>query len=150
MIDDIDRKILRELQSDCSKSIAELADKVGLSKSACHRRVKILEDSAIIDGYRASLRPKAVGYELSFYVGVRLKGQSDREMGSFEKKVLKIPEVVSCRLMTGQTDYLLYLLAADADDYERIHHRLARIEEVANLESSLVLRDVSGSSSIPV
>ncbi|MEM7005507.1 MAG: Lrp/AsnC family transcriptional regulator [Pseudomonadota bacterium] len=149
-MDELDRKLLRELQLDCSKSISDIADSIGLSKSACHRRIKNLEDRNVISGYQATLRPKSMGYELAFYVGVRLKGQSDHDMKAFEKKVLQIPEVVSCRLMTGPTDYLIYLLAADADDYERIHHRLARIEQVANLETSLVLRDVSGQPAVPV
>lgn len=149
-IDRTDQVILRELQRDCSRTIGEISDCVGLSKSACHRRIKLLEASGFIEGYAALINPKSIGYQLEFSVGVRLHGQSDAEMRRFEKTILKIPEVVSCRLMTGQTDFQLHVVAQSSQDYEEIHHRLAKIPEVLNLETSLVLRCIKGPATIPI
>ena len=150
MLDAFDRKLLRRLQQDCSETVSEIADHAGLSKSACHRRIKALEAAGYITRYAALLEPKSLGYELAFSVAIRLHGQSDGEMQGCENAIVKIPEVMSCSLMTGQTDYLLMVLARNADDYEKIHHRLARIPEVANVDTSLILRNILGPASIPI
>lgn len=150
-LDQINRRILAELQVDCRLAIADLADRVGLSPSSCHRRVKQLEEAGIISGYVARLEPRALGYTLEFFVEVALRSQSDKALAAFEKAVAASPEILECHLMAGGTDYLLRVVATDAADFERIHReRLARLPNVARLESHLAIRTVRRWTGYPV
>ncbi len=150
ILDRNDRKILQLLQQDCRQPVSEIADRIGLSKSACHRRIRMLQEGGIIDQFTAVLRPEALGYTLTFAIEVRLKGQSDEEMSQFEAAVMEIPQILECQLMTGQTDYSLRVAARSAEDYEDLHHRLARLPGVSNIISSLVLRTVKKSAGLPM
>jgi DNA-binding Lrp family transcriptional regulator len=150
-LDAIDRRILRELQRDCRLPVAELGARAGLSASACHRRVKRLEEAGIIDGYVARLAPKALGFTLEFFVEVALRSQSDKALAAFERAVEASPEILECHLMAGGTDYLLRVVAADAADFERIHReRLAALPNVSRIESHLAIRTVRRWSGYPV
>jgi DNA-binding Lrp family transcriptional regulator len=149
--DPINRRILTELQQDCRLPIAELSTRVGLSPSACHRRVKQLEEAGIITGYVARLDRRALGYTLEFFVEVALKSQSDKALNAFESAVIASPEILECHLMAGGTDYLLRIAATDATDFERIHReRLATLPNVARLESHLAIRTVRSWTGYPV
>ena len=148
-LDVLDRKILRRLQEDCRRPAAEIADAVGLSKSACHRRIQLLERRGIVERYAAIVKPKSLGYPLMFAVDITLRGQSDEEMSDFEKGVMGIGEIVECQLMTGQNDYALRVVARDVEDFEKIHHRLARLPGVATVVSRLALRTVKQSTGMP-
>jgi Lrp/AsnC family transcriptional regulator, leucine-responsive regulatory protein len=151
MIDAIDIRILRELQTDCRMSIADLGQRVGLSASACHRRVKQLEDSGVISGYVARLDPRALGYTMEFFVEVALKTQGDKSFDQFERAVATTPEILECHLMAGGTDYMLRIVAQDSADFERIHReRLAKLPNVARLESNLAIRTVRRWNGYPV
>src|SRR5262249_11516969 len=119
--DPINCRILSALQQDCRLPIAELSTRVGLSPSACHRRVKQLEELAIINSCVARLDRRALGYTLEFFVEVVLKSQSDKALNAFESAVIASPEILECHLMAGGTDYLLRIVATDATDFERIH-----------------------------
>lgn len=149
-LDRQDRKILAMLQQNCRQSLSDIAEHAGLSKSACHRRVSALQDNGFISRFTAVLNPEALGYALIFAVEVRLKGQSHDEMEEFERAIMKIPQIMECHLMTGQTDYFLRVAARSADDYEKLHHELARLPGVSNLVSGLVLRTVKQISGPPV
>ena len=149
-LDRIDKKILADLQADSRRPVAEVAERCGLSKSACHRRIKLLQDQGVIERYMAVLNARALGYSLIFVVEVTLQGQSEESMRDFEKAVLRIPEVLECQLMTGQQDYILRVAARSAEDYEHIHHRLARLPGVATLQSSLALRTVKAWTGLPL
>ncbi|MEM9423035.1 MAG: Lrp/AsnC family transcriptional regulator, partial [Pseudomonadota bacterium] len=116
-LDALDRKILQTLQADCRQSVADMADQVGLSKSACHRRVKLLEEQGIIDRYTAVLSPSSLGYSLTFVVDITLRAQSDDVMTAFENSVRRLPQVLECQLMTGRNDYILRVVAQSAEDY---------------------------------
>ena len=150
-LDIVNRRILAELQVDCRLPIAELADRAGLSPSSCHRRVKQLEEAGVISGYVARLEPRALGYTLEFFVEVALRSQSDKALAAFEKAVAASPEILECHLMAGGTDYLLRVVATDAADFERIHReRLAKLPNVARLESHLAIRTVRRWTGYPV
>jgi len=150
-MDDIDRKLLAQLQDDCRQSIADLSEKVGLSPSACHRRVKQLEDRGIIQGYIAKLDGKQLGRLIEFFVEVSLDSQRGDALKAFEDAVQRIPEVLECYLMTGQSDFLLRVAAADTQDYERFYRtRMSQLPGVARIQSSLVLRTVRPWSGYPV
>ncbi len=149
--DPTNRRILAALQADSRISVAELGDKVGLSASACHRRVKQLEDKGVIAGYGARLDPRALGFGMEFFIQVALKSQADKMLDAFEKAVSVAPEILECHLMAGGTDYLLRIAARDAADFERIHReRLAKLPNVARLESHLAIRTVRSWRGYPV
>lgn len=141
-LDAADYRILNALQRDSSQSIAHIAEAAGLSKSACHRRIKILEEAGCIERYAARLDLERLGYELSFIVELSLEGQSEQTMERFEREVLHIPEVLECTLMTGENDYVLRVVARNVKDYERIHHRIAKLPGIVTIKSSLALRTV--------
>lgn len=142
-MDKIDLRILTALQADCRQSVAELAETVSLSPSACHRRVKQLEDKGVIQGYTARLDGKKVGYLIEFFIEVSLASQREEILREFERAVRRVPEILECHLMTGQADYLLRVGASDTVDYERIYrNRIAQLPGVSRIQSSLVLRTV--------
>ncbi len=150
-LDKIDKILLRELQVNAQAGIAELADKAGLSPSACHRRVKLLEERGLILGYSATLDRKRLGLANEFFVEVSLVAQSEQALEKFEVAVQRVPEILECHLMSGQFDYLLRVVARDAEDYERIHRgKLARLPGVQRIQSSLALREVKAWSGFPV
>ena len=143
-MDKVDRKLLDLLQQDCRQSINELADKVSLSASACHRRIKQLEDKGVIRGYVAQLDGKKVGSLIEFFVEVSLSSQKQDALDEFEQAVRLVPNVLECHLMSGQADYLLRVGAADTVQYERVYRKeIAQLPRVSRIQSSLVLRTVT-------
>ena len=150
-LDKIDKILLTALQRDCRQSVAELADQAGLSPSACHRRVKLLEEAGVITGYGAALNRAALGLTIEFFVEVSLTAQTEEAFERFEAAVKRVPEILECHLMSGQFDYLLRVAAADAAGYERVHRsHIARLPGVQRIQSSLALRTVKGWSGYPV
>ena len=150
-IDDIDRRILAGLQRDSRQPIAELAKAAGLSPSACHRRIKLLEERHVIASYGVALDRAALGYSIELFVELSLLNQTEEALTRFEQAVLRVPEILECHLMSGEADYLLRIVARDAQDYERIHRtRIARLPGVARIVSSLALRTVKSWSGYPV
>jgi DNA-binding Lrp family transcriptional regulator len=150
-IDAIDRKLLRVLQEDSQKSVQELGEAAGLSPSACHRRLKALEERGIISGYRAVLNAEALGYTMQFFIEVGLSSQTEASLDAFEAAVGDIPEVLECHLMAGQSDYLLRVICRDHEDFERLHRRLAaRLPGVARLHSNMSIRTVKSRTGLPV
>ena len=142
-IDSIDRLILNELQSDGRVSHAELADRVGLSTSACHRRVRRLEAEGVIAGYVMIVETGAISRDLDVFVEVSLVSQSEESLRLFEEEVRNCPEVMSCHLVAGDADYLLHLAVQDHRDFERIHNQyLSRLSGVARLRSNFAIRTV--------
>lgn len=143
MIDGIDRKILELLQQNCRLSIAEIGDGVGLSASACHRRIGILESQGIIERYAARLNGEKLGFLMTFYVEVTLEGQSEAILSAFEKAAMSRPEVLECHLMTGSADYLIKVAAPDTKEYERLYKRvISALPHVNRIQSSLVMKTV--------
>ena len=142
-LDEIDRLILNELQADGRMPNAEVAGRVGLSPSACHRRVRRLEESGVIAGYVMIVDRDHIDRALDVFVEISLASQSEESLRRFESEVADCPEVMSCHLMAGDADYLLHLAVADHRDFERIHNRyLSRFSGVARLRSSFAIRTV--------
>jgi len=138
-----DEKLLRLLQSNCRLPIVELAEKVSLSTSACHRRIKLLEESGKIDGYSARLDARNLGYRVTVYVEIALNSQSDECLNNFEKAVKNCPEILECHLMAGEADYLIKVAAHSTDHYERIHRKtLSHLPGISNMKSNFVLRTI--------
>lgn len=142
-LDAIDHKLINALQIDCRQSIAEIAEKVGLSPSACHRRIGILEKNKVIEGYKAQINGDKLGYHIAFYVEVSLESQSEQVLAAFEAAVKSRPQILECYLMTGSADYLLKVAAENTREYERIYRRIiAALPHVAGIQSSLVMKQV--------
>ena len=143
MIDNIDRKIMEALQRDCRQTIAQISDKSGLSPSACHRRIGILEDRGVIERYAARLNGKALGYVMTFYVEISLETQSEKALSEFEAAAIARPEVLECHLMTGSADYLIKVAAHDTESYEQMYRRvIAALPHVSRIQSSLVMKTI--------
>ena len=142
-IDATDRLILNEMQLDGRVSHSELAERVGLSTSACHRRVRRLEAEGVIAGYVMILDTGAVGRDLDVFVEVSLVSQSEESLRRFEEEVRDCREVMSCHLVAGDADYLLHLAVQDHRDFERIHNEhLSRLPGVSRLRSNFAIRTV--------
>ncbi|QXI65071.1 Leucine-responsive regulatory protein [Paracoccus marcusii] len=149
--DAIDRRILSLLQSEGRISNAELALRVHLSPSACHRRVQRLEEAGVISGYVALLDARALRRQTTVFVEITLSGQADEVLDAFERGVRTIPDVLECHLMAGTADYLLKIVVEDTDDFARIHRQhLSRLPGVAQMHSSFALRTVFRTTAIPV
>ena len=150
-LDRTDKIILSHLQRQGNMALADLAEKAGLSASSCHRRVKLLEKRGIITGYSTALDRKSLGLTNEFFVEVSLAAQTEEAFEKFEKQVQRVPEILECHLMSGQFDYLLRVIAKNAEDYERIHRtKLARLPGIQRIQSSLALRTVKDWSGYPV
>jgi len=142
-LDTIDKSILNLLQSSGRISNSDLAEQVGLSPSACLRRVRQLEEADIIEDYVMLVSPAAIGKPSNIFVEVSLASQSEYSLNSFESAVAECPEVMECYLMAGESDYLLRVVAKDAADYERIHKtHLSRLPNVSRIRSQFTLRAV--------
>ncbi|EJK87199.1 transcriptional regulator [Rhizobium sp. AP16] len=139
----MDRSILRVLQQNARITNAELAEKVGLSPSACSRRLDILEKDGVISGYHARLSHKALDYKMIAMVHISLSGQFAKTLSEFEAAVKLCPNVLGCYLMSGEYDYILRIAARDLEDYERIHRDwLSALPHVVKINSSFALREV--------
>jgi DNA-binding Lrp family transcriptional regulator len=142
-MDAIDRKILTELQLDGRLTLTDLAARVGLSVSPCHRRVRELERAGTIRGYRALVNPAALGltFEALLFVTMR---QEDREtLLGFEAAVAQVPNVVQAQRLFGDPDYLLRIVTADLGAYQRLEDDvLATLPGVQRLTSTLVMKNV--------
>jgi Lrp/AsnC family leucine-responsive transcriptional regulator len=150
-LDATDRRILEVLQRQGRITNAELAERVHLSASACHRRVQRLEAEGFIAGYVALLDARKLGRPTTVFVEITLSGQADELLDAFERAVARVPDVLECHLMAGTADYLLKVVAEDTEDFARIHRQhLARLPGVAQMQSSFALRKVVQTTAIPV
>jgi Lrp/AsnC family leucine-responsive transcriptional regulator len=150
-LDAVDRKILVELQANGRMSLAELADKVGLSASPCLRRVRMLEKAGVISRYVAVLDQRAVGLPVSVFVSIKLERQKQDALDRFAKAIERWPEVLECYLMTGPRDYWLRVVVPDLAAYERfVKQKLTRLEGIASIESSFALEQVKYTNVLPV
>ena len=151
MLDELDQKILGELQEDARISNAELARRVNLSPPATHARVKRLEASEYIQRYVAIVDRKKASFDLLCFVRVSLQLHDIDQVKGFHKAIRKMPEVLECHHVTGEYDYLLKIVAHNTDGLEHfLVNRLTPIPGVAQIHTSLVLREVKNSSVIPL
>lgn len=150
-IDAIDRRILAALQRDGRLQNVELAKEVGLSPSPCLRRVRLLEESGVIDRYVAVLNANKVGKGLTVFARVWLTGQDAETVDHFTDEIKLLPEVVECHLMAGDCDFLLRIVAADLDDYRlfQIKH-LTRIKGVQSVKTEIPMQKIKLTSALPV
>jgi len=148
-LDATDRNILNRLQADGRMTNAELAERVHLSPSACLRRVHRLEAQGVISGYAMLVNAEALGLGTTVFVEVTLTGQAEDLLSEFETAVREVPAVMECYLMAGDADYLMRVVVADVQDFERIHKEyLSRLPHVARIRSIFAMRTVYKSNAI--
>ncbi|MFJ6536089.1 Lrp/AsnC family transcriptional regulator [Paenarthrobacter sp. NPDC091711] len=151
MIDGIDRSILRHLREDGRMTATALASKVGLTVAPCHRRLRDLESSGVIRGYRADIDPAAVGLGFEAIVFVTLKQVERTIMAEFEERVANSPNIVEAQRLFGSPDYLLKVIAADLPAYQRFYDdELAALPAVERLTSTLVMKNLKTNVGPPV
>ena len=142
-MDRTDKKIIAELQADGRLSLTELADKVGLSLSPCHRRVKSLEETGIINGYRAQVDTAKLGLSFPVIVFVSLEKADRQAVSSFEEAVVDVPEVISAQRLFGNPDYMLHVLTRDMESFQRLYDLdLSALPGVQRLTSTLIMKTV--------
>ncbi|MBO9123754.1 MULTISPECIES: Lrp/AsnC family transcriptional regulator [unclassified Rhizobium] len=150
-MDDIDRRILRILQREGRVQNTDLATRVGLSPTPCLRRVKLLEEAGIIEGYVAHLDAAKIGLHLTLFVRIWLTGQDADTVDHFTSQIIKLPEVVECHLMAGDCDFILRVVASDLDAYRKFQiNHLSRIEGVKNLKTEIPMQQIKLTSELPV
>ncbi|MAC58816.1 MAG: AsnC family transcriptional regulator [Novosphingobium sp.] len=142
-MDRADRALMEALQADSSRSVAELADLVNLSPSACHRRIKALEAQGLILGYAARVDARRLGLSVEVFVEITLNSQSREAMDRFERAVGDFDDIRECHLMSGGADYLLRVAAKDLDHFDSVHRDcLARLPGVSSMKTSFSLRRI--------
>jgi Lrp/AsnC family leucine-responsive transcriptional regulator len=151
-LDRYDRRILELLQEEGRLSNQELSERIGLSPSPCLRRVRALEESGIIAGYRALLDARRLGLTLIALVHISMDRHTAERFSRFDAAVAAMPEVLECLLITGQdADYQLKVVVRDMDAYqELLLNRITRIEGVSGVHSSFVLRRVVDRTALPL
>lgn len=141
----MDLRLLDLLARDGSATSAELADRVSLSASAVHRRVKLLEARGLILGYRAVLSPAARGHPSTIFVSVTLTDQREETLRRFEAAAAGCREIIEAHLMAGEADYLLKVEVRAEDSFERLHSQvLSRLPGVQRLVSHFSIRSIIG------
>ena len=150
-LDAIDRRILAVLQENARVSNVELAESAGVSASPCWRRVRELERTGVISRYVTLVDPAALGLPVSVFIQVSLEKQVESALEVFKNAILQRPEVMECYLMTGDADYMLRVVVADLEAYERfLMDHLTRVPAVANIRSSFALKQVAYRTALPV
>ncbi|MDR2093254.1 MAG: Lrp/AsnC family transcriptional regulator [Azoarcus sp.] len=150
--DRYDRQILELLQREGRISNQELAERVSLSPSACLRRVRVLEESGLITGYRAMLDARRLGLSLTALLHISMDSHTPERFAHFESEIARLDAVLECLLITGQSaDYQLKVVVADMDAYqELLLQHITRIEGVSGVHTSFVLRRVVDDTALPV
>lgn len=144
IFDRINQMILRLLQHEGRMSNADLAERVGLSPSACLRRVRLLEEQGVIKGYRAVIDEHSAQNMMTVIVQITLERLTEEMLRRFEASIRRCPDICECYLMTGGADYLLRIEARNIADFERIHkEELSRLPGVVRIHSNFALRQVT-------
>jgi len=139
----IDVAIAQALQRNSQQSISELADLVGTSPSACHRRIKQLEMRGVVAGYGARLDPAEIGLALLAFVNISLTSQSRDALEAFEVAVARSDDILECHLMSGNADYIVRVAAANLEAFDALHRNcLSRLPGVSAMHTSFVIRRI--------
>jgi DNA-binding Lrp family transcriptional regulator len=150
-LDQIDRRILADLQADGRMTNVDLARRAGISAPPCLRRVRALEEAGYLKGYHAQVDPGALGYNVTIFAQVGLNSQAESDLRAFEDRVQEWPEVRECHMLAGETDFLLKIVAHDWDDYQRfLTSRLTSAPNIAHVKSALAIRTAKLQPGVPI
>ncbi|WP_207759205.1 Lrp/AsnC family transcriptional regulator [Sandarakinorhabdus cyanobacteriorum] len=150
-IDDIDRVILRHLQSEGRITNVDLANRAGLTAPPCLRRVRALEDNGVIRGYHADLDSVALGYGITVFAMVSLKSQAEADLRAFEEHVATLPQVRECHMLNGEIDFMLKVVAHDLQEFQKfLTSQLTPAPNVESVKTSFVIRTSLQRPGVPV
>ncbi|MEX0318678.1 MULTISPECIES: Lrp/AsnC family transcriptional regulator [unclassified Ruegeria] len=149
-LDEIDRKILAELQADGRMTNVELAKRVGISAPPCLRRVRTLEESGLIRGYHAEVNSRELGFEVQVFAMVGLDSQAEVELRAFEERCRNWPLVRECHMLNGEVDFILKCVAPDLSSFQQfLTGELLTTPNVASVKTSLVIRGAKDEPGVP-
>jgi len=149
-LDEIDRKILSELQADGRMTNVELARRVGISAPPCLRRVRTLEEQGYIRGYHADVDPRELGFEVQVFAMVGLQSQAEADLSAFETRCRNWPLVRECHMLNGEVDFILKCVAPDLSTFQRfLTEELTAADNVASVKTSLVIRGAKDEPGVP-
>ncbi|MFK5980650.1 MAG: Lrp/AsnC family transcriptional regulator [Rhizobiaceae bacterium] len=150
ILDNIDKKILIALTKDGRASVEAIAEKVGLSTTPTRRRIKQLESSGVIRGYRADIDPEECGLKMAVYVFVKLQSRNQKSIAKFEAEVIGLDEVQRCDLISGLHDYILTMRIPSMESYNSyLREILAELPGIFGIETSVVIGKVKDSPQLP-
>ncbi|WP_299547301.1 Lrp/AsnC family transcriptional regulator [uncultured Tateyamaria sp.] len=148
--DDIDMRIMRELQRDAGVSLETLGDRVGLSRNACWRRVRALEESGAITARVALLDPAAVGMSLMVFMQIRTHSHDPDWQQKFNRAVRTVPGILSAYRMTGDLDYLIRARVRDMAGYDALYQQLIHHVPIADVSASFVMEEIKDGTALPI
>lgn len=149
-LDQIDLNILKHLQENARITNAELAERVGLSPTPCLRRLRRLEADGVIRGYRTEVDRDVLGLSVTVIILVKLEKEDEQNLRAFEDMAMRRPEIMECQLVTGKFDYFLRVVLPTLTSYEAfLSETLLRTENIASIESSFTLREVTKKAVLP-
>lgn len=150
-LDDIDRQLLAELQANGRITNVELASRVGLTAPPCLRRVRALEEAGIIEGYHAQLNAGQLGFGITVFAMVSLKGQAEASLREFEDYVRALPEVRDCHMLNGEIDFILKIVSRDLQSFQEfLTGKLTPAPNVASVKTSLTIRTSKNEPGVPL
>lgn len=149
-IDKKDRRILAVLQSDASLSMDVIAERVNLSRNACWRRIRMMEESGILKGRVALVDAAKVGLGQAVFVMIRIQRHDPDWLGQFQKVVRDMPEIVGAHRMSGELDYVLRVRVADVTGYDQFYQRLIARIPIADISASFVMEDLKDTTELPI
>ncbi|WP_325097111.1 Lrp/AsnC family transcriptional regulator [Marinomonas ostreistagni] len=150
MMDKVDFAILRQLQDDGRLTNVDLSERIHLSPSPCLRRVKKLEAESVITGYRATLDREKVGLGMTVFVDVSLENHKDQTSLQFEESIIAMPNVLSCFVVSGQSDYRLEVVVHNLKEYEAILRTIQTLPFVKDIHSNFAIRAVKTDAPLPI
>lgn len=150
-LDDIDRKLLAELQAEGRVTNVELASRVGLTAPPCLRRVRSLEEAGVIRGYHAELDPSKLGFAITVFAMVSLKSQAESALREFEQHVKSLPEVRECHMLNGEIDFILKIVSPDLQSFQEfLTSKLTPAPNVDSVKTSLTIRTAKHEPGVPL
>jgi Lrp/AsnC family transcriptional regulator len=149
-INPIDRKILRELQRDSDQNLDTLSDKVNLSRNACWRRIKTLQERGVIRKRVALLDPDHLDLGLAVFIQIRAARHAPEWLDKFSRAIKGMPDILGAYRMTGDLDYLIHARVSDMQDYDRLYQQLVRRVEMSDVSASFVMEASKETTQLPV
>lgn len=149
-MDDTDRRILRVLQDDSSLPVSEVANRVGLSGSACWKRINRMQEEGVIRRQVAILDPVALGYGLMVFISIETKAHSSEGINEFTDKIKEMPEILEIHRLAGDVDYLLKAVVPDMQSFDAFYKRLIDLAPLTKVTSRFAIETVKATTSLPV
>jgi Lrp/AsnC family transcriptional regulator len=150
MLDKTDRAILAELQRDATLTVDELAERITLSRNACWRRIKALEEAGVIKARVALLDAAKLGLGLTAFIAIRTAQHEDKWLEKFSRAVREFPEIIGVYRTTGETDYLLQAVVSDIAGYDDLYKRLIARISLTDVSASFVMEKIKETTALPI